>query len=91
VKFRIEKSFAKDVDKIREKNILLRLQNVITSLKKAQHISEIRDIKKLHGYDSFYRIRIGDYRLGIEVISSNEIVLVRFLHRKDIYKYFPKT
>lgn len=34
--------------------------------------------------------KIADYRLGIEAVSSKEVVFVSFLHRKDIYRYFPK-
>jgi len=76
VKFHIEKSFDKDLDKIRDKNILLKLKELIVSIEKAKNINEIPHLKKLRGYDSFYRIRIGDYRVGIELISDDEIVLV---------------
>jgi mRNA-degrading endonuclease RelE of RelBE toxin-antitoxin system len=34
--------------------------------------------------------KIGDYRLGMEAVSNKEVVLIRFLHRKNIYRYFPK-
>ena len=37
---------------------------------------------------SNYRIRLGDYRIGIE-IQKDTIIFTRFLHRKDIYKFFP--
>ncbi len=36
----------------------------------------------------YYRIRVGDYRIGVEVVGD-EILFVRILHRKDIYRYFP--
>ena len=53
------------------------------------NIKAIKNIKKLKGHHDFYRIRIGDYRIGLE--SKNKTIeLIRFLHRKDIYKYFPK-
>ncbi|MGA9351150.1 MAG: type II toxin-antitoxin system RelE/ParE family toxin [Anaerolineae bacterium] len=42
----------------------------------------------MKGYDTFYRIRLGDYRIGIEVLED-KVILVRILHRKDIYRYFP--
>lgn len=90
MKFHIEKSFDKDIDKIRDKSILLKLHDFLASVEKANNIRDISHLKKLRGYDSFYRIRILDYRLGIELTSDNEIVLVRFLPRKDIYKHFPK-
>ncbi len=37
---------------------------------------------------NYFRIRIGDYRVGIK-ITGNEILFVRILHRKEIYKFFP--
>ena len=43
---------------------------------------------KLSGYTDYYRIRIGEYRIGLKY-SNKTITLVRFLHRKDIYKFFP--
>jgi mRNA interferase RelE/StbE len=36
----------------------------------------------------YYRIRLGDYRVGLK-IENNTVCFVRFLHRKDIYRYFP--
>ena len=42
----------------------------------------------MKGYDTFYRIRLGDYRMGIDVLD-NEVIIARLLHRKDIYRYFP--
>ncbi|MBP1468695.1 type II toxin-antitoxin system RelE/ParE family toxin [Candidatus Chloroploca sp. M-50] len=38
--------------------------------------------------DPYYRIRIGDYRLGL-FVEDDTITVVRFLHRRDIYRYFP--
>jgi mRNA-degrading endonuclease RelE of RelBE toxin-antitoxin system len=36
-----------------------------------------------------YRIRLGDFRIGLEHVADNEIILIRFLHRKEIYKRWP--
>jgi len=33
-------------------------------------------------------VKIGDYRLGLK-LSGNTLELIRFLHRKDIYRRFP--
>ncbi len=90
MKFKIEKSFDKDVDNIDDAKMLKKLQTFISKIDDADTIHKIPCIKKIIGYDSFYRIKIGDYRLGIEAVSNKEVVLTRFLHRKDIYKYFPK-
>ncbi|MBI9070754.1 MAG: type II toxin-antitoxin system RelE/ParE family toxin [Melioribacteraceae bacterium] len=47
-----------------------------------------KKVKKMHGYRNFYKMRVGDYRIGIK-ITQDEIILERVLHRKDIYKFFP--
>ena len=90
MKLRIEKSFDRDVDRIKDKKILKKLRAFILTIENAQTIREIPHVKKIEGYESYYRIKIGDYRLGMERVSNKEIILIRFLHRKDIYRYFPK-
>jgi len=90
VKFRIERSFDRDIDGINDKKLLRKLQAFISTIENADTIQEIPHIKKIQGYKSYYRVRIGDHRLGMEAISNKEVVLLRFLHRKDIYRYFPK-
>ncbi len=90
MKFKIEKSFDKDVDKIEDKKLLKKLRAFISIIENTETIYQIPHIKKIEGYASFYRIKIGDYRLGMEAVSNKEVVLIRFLHRKDIYRYFPK-
>ncbi|MHB8337848.1 MAG: type II toxin-antitoxin system RelE family toxin [Ignavibacteriaceae bacterium] len=86
---KIDKSFDKDIDNIRDKHLLKKLQNVIAIIENAQSLAEIPNVKKIKGYSSYYRIRVGDYRLGFEEISGQGINLIRFLHRKEVYRYFP--
>ncbi|WP_201279130.1 type II toxin-antitoxin system RelE/ParE family toxin [Leptolyngbya iicbica] len=43
---------------------------------------------KLKGYQAFYRIRIGNYRIGLKV-TDQEVIFVRLLHRREIYRFFP--
>jgi mRNA interferase RelE/StbE len=45
-------------------------------------------LAKLRGFSFYYRIRLGYYRLGFKK-SNGEVVFMRILPRKDIYKYFP--
>ncbi|MBD2774127.1 type II toxin-antitoxin system RelE/ParE family toxin [Iningainema tapete] len=49
---------------------------------------EITNLKKLKGYENAYRIRIGDYRIGI-LFHGETVTFQPVLHRKDIYRYFP--
>jgi len=45
-------------------------------------------LKPLKGFQGFYRLRLGSYRIGIER-KGTRWILRRVLHRKDIYRYFP--
>ena len=47
------------------------------------------DIKKIQGREGYYRIRIGDYRIGCVIETGNRIIFYRVKNRKDIYKVFP--
>ncbi|MBF0537765.1 MAG: type II toxin-antitoxin system RelE/ParE family toxin [Nitrospirae bacterium] len=45
-------------------------------------------ISKLKNQDSFYKIRVGDYRVGI-FIDNDTVEFRRVLHRREIYRFFP--
>jgi mRNA interferase RelE/StbE len=88
MKVAFEASFARDLKHVRDRQTLKRVQQVIEAVKAAPSISAVQDLKKMQGYDTYYRIRLGDYRIGIEVVED-QVIFVRFLHRKDAYRYFP--
>ena len=88
MKVLFEESFEKDLSKVVDKKIKSRLKQTIEAIKNSQSILEMHHLKKLKAYKSYFRIRLGEYRMGIEVVED-KIIFVRFLHRKDIYKYFP--
>ncbi len=83
-----EESFEKDLKAVRDKKIRNNISKIIEEIRAANSTHEIKAISKLQGYKSYYRIRIRDYRIGIEIIDEN-VIFVRILHRKDIYRYFP--
>ncbi|MCB0292639.1 MAG: type II toxin-antitoxin system RelE/ParE family toxin [Calditrichaeota bacterium] len=85
---RYEESFEKDLKAVKDSKIFKRLKRIIDEVKNAENLSMIKNIKKLKGYDTYFRIRMGDYRVGIEVVGET-VIFVRFLHRRDVYKYFP--
>lgn len=82
------KSFEKDLDSIRNTTLLQRIRAVIEEVETAENLSEVTNIKKLKGDGDYYRIRVGDYRIGITV-NEDTAIFVRVLHRKDVYRYFP--
>ena len=57
-------------------------------MKAASSLRGIRGVEKLQAARNYYRIRIGDYRLGIK-LEGNKVELVRFRQRRDIYRSFP--
>lgn len=81
-------SFSKDLRKIKDKELLRRIKDNIELIEQAQSLQEIPNLKKLKGGDNDYRLRVGEYRIGL-IVEKDVITLVRCLSRKDIYKYFP--
>jgi mRNA interferase RelE/StbE len=53
-----------------------------------ESIMQIPNIKKLKGFKSAYRIRMGDYRIGI-IFQHRTVYFMAFANRKDIYRIFP--
>jgi mRNA interferase RelE/StbE len=89
MKVEFDKSFYKSLDKIGNKTIFLRVEKFILNCEKAKSLNELHSIKKLTGFQNYYRVRIGKYRLGFEKTGSNTLRLIVITHRKDIYKIFP--
>jgi mRNA interferase RelE/StbE len=88
VNVEFKSSFVRDLKHIRDKALKERVKETIELVEQAQSFPEIGNVKKLRGGDRYYRIRIGDYRLGL-VLEDDTVTFVRFLHRKDLYRYFP--
>lgn len=88
VKIKILRTFIKDVKKIKNKTLLKKVAEAVINIKTAETIKAVKDIKKLKGYETAYRIKIGDYRIGL-FLENDEILLSRFIKREDIYKKFP--
>jgi mRNA interferase RelE/StbE len=84
-----EKSFEKSLNKIHNLTILSRLKKIIIDVENSPSLTSIPNLIKLTGYSSYYRIRISDYRVGIELIDKNTVRFIIIAHRKDIYKLFP--
>ena len=64
MEIKIDKSFQKDTRRIQDKTVLQKVANTIANVQRAQNLDEIKNLKKIKGTTSMYRIRIGDYRLA---------------------------
>jgi mRNA interferase RelE/StbE len=83
------KSFTKDLKKlVKEKNILDRVREIILEVEAAESIAKIGNLKKMKAEGSYFRIRSGDYRIGL-IIDGETVTFVRVLHRSEVYRFFP--
>jgi mRNA interferase RelE/StbE len=71
------------------KDIRVKIENfVFEELVSVSSITELGKVEKMQGYVGFYKIRFGNYRMGLFI--ENGIVTVKtVMHRKEIYKFFP--
>ncbi len=81
-------SFLKDINHIKESSVKKKIVAVISEAKAAPSLSAVRNVKKMEGSDDYYRVRIGDYRIGLK-LQGKTLIFFRCLNRKDIYRYFP--
>ena len=84
-----DKSFEKSLVKIRNKSLFSRIEKIIVEFENTKSLTDLTNIKKLIGFKNYYRLRIGEYRLGFERINENTLRFIIIAHRKDIYKLFP--
>ena len=80
--------FSKDLYTIKEKDLVTAIKDTIIALEKATLLNEVAGLKKLKGYKTAYRIRIGDYRLGF-YFENGTAIIARVIHRKEMYRFFP--
>jgi len=89
VKTSFKRSFAKDLKTHnRDKTLLARIQETILQVEASDSITSIKNLKRLKAEGSYYRIRVGNYRIGL-IIEKEIVTFVRVLHRSQIYRYFP--
>jgi mRNA interferase RelE/StbE len=69
--------------------LLQRVKEAIEAIENADSFANLPNVKRLKGSRNYFRQRVGDYRLGL-ALGDNTVILVRFLNRKDVYKYFPR-
>lgn len=84
---KFKKDFKRAPDEIQD-----RVLDIIKTLENAENINSLQiDIKRMEGQkkgESYYRIRVGDWRIGCEILQPN-ILLLRLMSRGDVYKHFP--
>lgn len=88
MKVDFKSSFSRDLKKIKDKDLLQQVKKAIEEVEQAMNLQTVNNLKQLKGGGTYFRIRIGDYRIGL-VKEDDVVAFVRFLHRKEIYRFFP--
>lgn len=82
-------TFIKDLKSLRGTPVYKTIyQLAFEDIPNTDNPSELSNLKKLKGSSTAYRIRVGNYRIGI-FITNDKIQFSRVLHRREIYRYFP--
>lgn len=82
------RKFLKDIDNLPDQDTRDWLIEIIDQVENTADFTAIHNLKKLMGFKTAYRIRMGDYRIGI-FIEGDTVEFVRIVHRKKIYDVFP--
>jgi len=88
LKTEFRESFLKDLRNIKNAKLLAKIGQAIENAEESNAPHQIRNFKKLKGSDSYFRIKIGEYRVGLKM-EQDTLIFVRFLSRKEIYRFFP--
>ncbi|MEH2124616.1 type II toxin-antitoxin system RelE family toxin [Nostoc sp.] len=67
-----------------------RIEPIVFQEIESENPFELGYLEKLKGYSDKYKIRVGDYRIGITLDRETKtLICKRVAHRKDIYRIFP--
>ena len=88
MKVEYHKSFERDLRRVRDQALLVRVKVVLLELESLEALESISGVKAMKGHSEYFRIRIADYRLGLRRTASG-LRIIRFLSRGDIYRKFP--
>lgn len=89
MKTEFRKSFVKDLQRqAKDKNLMAHIQKIILEVEDAGDTLKISNLKKLKAEGSYFRIRTGNYRIGL-IIEHDTVIFVRILNRGEIYRHFP--
>lgn len=88
-KIEYKKRFLKELSKLPE-NIQAQIEKKVFKELICDNPFDLGYLEQMKGYPEKYKIRIGQYRIGVTIDKQNKIIICnRIAHRKDIYKFFP--
>jgi mRNA interferase RelE/StbE len=84
-----KKHFLKELSKI-PAEIRSKVEEIVFEELFCENPFDLGYLEQMKGYPNKYKIRIGQYRIGITIEKANRLIICsRVAHRKDIYRFFP--
>lgn len=88
-KIEYTKRFLKELSKL-SKDVQVQAEKIVFDELLTTNPFELGYLERMTGYSDKYKIRIGNYRIGITLDKQNQLIICqRIAHRKDIYRIFP--
>ena len=88
MEIRRERRFARDLRRLRSDQIRRRVRSKLEEMEAAPSLAQVRSVKRTAGSENHYRVRIGDFRIGLEM-DGEIAILQRFGPRDGFYRGFP--
>lgn len=84
-----KKRFLKELSTVPE-DIQAQVEKIVFEELTSGNPFKLGYIERMRGYPGKYKIRIGQFRIGITIDQqAQKIICDRIAHRKDIYRLFP--
>lgn len=90
MKVEFRESFLKDLQNIKNAKLLAKVRKAIKNVEESNAPQQIQNFKKLKGSVSYFRIKIGEYRVGLKM-ENDTIILFDFCPEKKFIASFPKN
>lgn len=81
--------FLKDLKALKSSTVFEAIDSLVfEEVPNLESLDTISNLSKLKGSNDAFRIRVGDYRIGL-FFDGETVTFARVLHRSEIYRYFP--
>lgn len=81
--------FLKDLKALKSSAVFETINSLVfEEIPQCGKLDDLSNLSKLKGFDHAYRIRVGDYRIGL-FFDGETVTFARVLHRSEVYRYFP--
>jgi mRNA interferase RelE/StbE len=66
------------------------IESIVFNELESKNPFELGYLSKMKGYKDKYKIRVGNYRIGLTIDKKEQtIICQRVAHRREIYQIFP--